>query len=181
MRCFAVGEGGVGKLAYPSRTAELHHEVELVVAIGMSGTEVPAQRAAELIWGYAVGLDLTRRDLQATLKKQGRPWEIGKSFDGSAPLSPIRPVRLSGIVDHGRIWLDVNGQRRQDSDVGNMIWSVDEIIEHLSRFFRLQPGDLIFTGTPAGVGALCPGDVLRAGVDGVGKLSLAVLDPASGR
>jgi fumarylpyruvate hydrolase len=176
----AVAEGRVGKLAYPSGTAELHYEAELVVALGGRGTALAPAHAADLIWGYAVGLDMTRRDLQAALKKQGRPWELGKSFDGSAPLSPIRPVRLSGILERGRIWLDVNGQRRQDSDVGNMIWSVAEIIAHLSRYFQLEPGDLIFTGTPAGVGAVVPGDVLRAGVDGVGSLSLAVGDALLG-
>jgi fumarylpyruvate hydrolase len=177
---FAVAEGQVGKLEYPSRTADLHYEAELVVALGGRGKDVPAQRAAELVWGYAVGLDMTRRDLQSAMKKQGRPWEIGKSFDRSAPISPVRPARLSGIVERGRIWLDVNGQRRQDADISDLIWSVDEIIEHLSRYFQLEAGDLIFTGTPAGVGAVVAGDVMRAGVDGVGSLAVAVTAPSSG-
>jgi fumarylpyruvate hydrolase len=176
----AVPEGTVGKLPYPGETADLQYEVELVVAIGRAGSAVPAQRAAELIWGYAVGIDLTRRDLQAMMKKQGRPWEISKSFDRSAPLSPIRPLGaapggIAAPIQCARIWLEVNGQRRQDSDVAKMIWSVNEIIEHLSRYFALAPGDLIFTGTPAGVAPIRPGDTLRGGCDGVGTLALSVV------
>jgi len=170
----AVAEGTVGRLAYPDRTAALHHEVELVVALGGAARDIGAAQSAATIWGYAVGVDLTRRDRQAEMKKQGRPWEIGKSFDRSAPLSPIRPLRLSGLVERGRIWLDVNGVRRQEDDVGAMIWSVNEIIAHLSGYFDLVPGDLIYTGTPAGVGALEAGDRLRCGVDGVGTLALEI-------
>ena len=169
---FAVPANTVGMLAYPPQTRELQHEVELVIALGRHGAAVSAQQAVELVWGYAVGIDLTRRDLQVALKKQGRPWEIAKSFDRSAPLSPIRAVRDVGAIDAARIWLDINGQRRQDSDVSHMIWGVGEIIEHLSRYFALAPGDLIFSGTPAGVGAIQPSDVLCAAVDGVGQITL---------
>jgi fumarylpyruvate hydrolase len=174
----AVAPGTTASLAYPGQTGDLQYEVELVVALGGRGTNISAGAAAGLVWGYAVGIDLTRRDLQAALKKQGRPWEVSKGFDQSAPVSAVRPVGTSGNLERGRIWLDVNGQRRQDGDLGMMIWGVADIIEHLSRYFALAPGDLIFTGTPAGVGALLPGDVLRAGIDGVGELSLAIGPPA---
>ena len=169
---FAVPANTIGKLAYPPHTRDLQHEVELVIALGRHGAAVSAQQAVELVWGYAVGIDLTRRDLQTALKKQGRPWEIAKSFDRSAPLSAIRTVRDVGAIEGARIWLEVNGQRRQDSEVSQMIWGVGEIIEHLSRYFALAPGDLIFSGTPAGVGAIEPSDVLCAAVDGVGQLTL---------
>ncbi len=158
-----VVEGAVGALAYPRATQNLHHEMELVVAIGRKG-----------IFGYAVGLDITRRDLQSEMKKQGRPWEVGKSFDGSAPIGPIKPVAMTGLVTAGRIWLNVNGEARQASDVSKLIWNVDEIVEHLSAYFELQPGDLIFTGTPEGVGAVKPGDLLEGGVDSVGTIALRV-------
>ena len=169
---FAVPANTVGKLAYPRETQDLQHEVELVIALGRHSAAVSAQQAIELVWGYAVGIDLTRRDLQTALKKQGRPWEIAKAFDRSAPLSPIRTVRDVGAIDAARIWLEVNGQRRQDSNVSQMIWGVGEIIEQLSRYFALAPGDLIFSGTPAGVGAIQPSDVLCAAVDRVGQLTL---------
>jgi fumarylpyruvate hydrolase len=169
-----VAEGRIGELPYPGETASLHHEIELVVAIGARGSRVAAADASKLVWGYAVGLDMTRRDLQAEMKKQGRPWEVGKSFDAAAPISPIRPRSATGIVSSGAIWLDVNGARRQASDVSKLIWSVDETIEHLSRYFELLPGDLIFTGTPEGVGAVKAGDLLEGGVEGVGTLKLRV-------
>jgi len=170
-----VAEGAVGKLAYPGQTADLQYEVELVVALGARGSALRAADAGRLVWGYAVGIDLTRRDLQAEQKKLGRPWDIAKGFDRSAPLSPIRRVGSGGALAAGRIWLDVNGQRRQDGDVAAMIWGVDEIIEHLSQYFELAPGDLIFTGTPAGVGPIIAGDRVRAGIDTVGTLALQVL------
>ncbi len=173
----AVAEGGVGKIAYPARTSDLQHEVELVVAIGRRGAALRPAQSGALIWGYAVGIDLTRRDLQAEQKKLGRPWEIGKGFDQAAPVSAIRPLLPSGRVDSGRIWLEVNGQRRQDGEVAAMIWGVDEIIAELSGYFSLAPGDLIFTGTPAGVGRFDPGDKLRAGIDKVGTIALEVLAP----
>jgi len=158
-----VVEGAVGALPYPRSTQNLHHEMELVVAIGRRG-----------VFGYAVGLDMTRRDLQGEMKKQGRPWEVGKSFDCSAPIGPIKPVAMTGLVTAGRIWLNVNGEARQASDVSKLTWNVDEIVEHLSAYFELQPGDLIFTGTPEGVGAVKQGDLLEGGVDGVGTIALRV-------
>ena len=169
-----VPEGTTGELPYPTETADLHHEIELVVAIGRRGRHIAAADAPGHVWGYAVGLDMTRRDLQGEAKKLGRPWEIGKGFDLSAPISPIRPVARSGEVTAGRIWLKANGAIRQDSDVSKLIWNVAETIEHLSRYFELVPGDLVFTGTPEGVAAVQPGDLMEGGVDGVGTLKLRV-------
>lgn len=169
-----VPEGTIGELPYPTETADLHHEIELVVAIGRRGRHIAAADAPGHVWGYAVGLDMTRRDLQGEAKKLGRPWETGKGFDLSAPISPIRPVARSGEVTAGRIWLKANGAIRQDSDVSKLIWNVAETIEHLSRYFELVPGDLVFTGTPEGVAAVQRGDLLEGGVDGVGTLKLRV-------
>lgn len=169
-----VAEGATGELPYPTATADLHHEIELVVAIGRRGHHIAAADAPGHVWGYAVGLDMTRRDLQSEAKKLGRPWETGKGFDHSAPISPIRPVARSGETSAGRIWLKVNGAIRQDSDVSKLIWNVAETIEHLSRYFELVPGDLIFTGTPEGVAAVQRGDLVEGGVDGVGTLKLRV-------
>lgn len=169
-----IPEGSTGRLPYPGETSDLQYETELVVAIGRGGRSVSGKAATDLVWGYAVGIDLTRRDLQAMMKKQGRPWEIAKSFDHAAPISEIR--RDEGALRSARIWLDVNGQRRQESDVGRMVWNVGEIIEHLSRYFELAPGDLVFTGTPAGVAAIRPGDSLRACVEGVGQLTLEITE-----
>lgn len=171
----AVAEGAVGDLPYPPETSNLHHEIELVVAIGRRGARIPAQAATEHIFGYAVGLDMTRRDLQGEMKKQGRPWEIGKAFDFSAPIGPIQPIARTGPITAGRIWLNVNGAPRQASDVSKLIWSVAETIEHLSKYFELKPGDLIFTGTPEGVGAVGRGDLLEGGVDKVGTLRVRVV------
>ena len=169
---------GTGEMPYPPGTQNLHHEIELVVAIGTGGRRIAAANAAAHIWGYAVGLDMTRRDLQGEAKKLGRPWEIGKGFDFSAPVSSVAPIDRTGEVTRGRIWLEVNGQIRQDSDVSKMIWNVNETIEHLSKYFELAPGDLIFTGTPEGVAAVGPGDILQGGVDGVGALRIQVGPPA---
>jgi fumarylpyruvate hydrolase len=169
-----VPEGSVGELPYPGETADLQHEVELVVAIGRRGARVASADASALIWGYAVGLDMTRRDLQGEMKKQGRPWEIGKGFDHSAPIGPVRALKGAAPITRGRIWLTVNGQPRQDSDISRLIWNVDETIAHLSRYFELRPGDLVFTGTPAGVAAVGPGDLLEGGVDGVGTIRVRV-------
>jgi fumarylpyruvate hydrolase len=155
---------------YPSRTENLHHEVELVVAIGSAGCNITPGHAREYIFGYAVGNDLTRRDLQGAAKKKGWPWDTGKGFDASAPISAIRPASL-GHIEHGRIWLSVNGETRQQSDVSAMIWSVPEIIAELSTLFELKAGDLIYTGTPAGVGPVTPGDRIECGVDGLDNLS----------
>lgn len=163
-----------GTLAYPPQTADLHHEIELVVALGQGGADVPVERALDLVWGYGVGVDLTRRDLQAIAKDAGRPWEWGKAFDDSAPCSPIVPVALTGHPSTGRIWLSVNDQLRQQGDLRELIWPVADIISTISASMRLAPGDLIFTGTPAGVGAISRGDRLSGGVDGVARIDLTI-------
>lgn len=153
-------------IPYPPRTSNLHYEIELVIAIGRGGREIDKDKALEHVFGYAVGNDLTRRDLQAAAKKGGLPWDTSKAFDCSAPLAPIRPASI-GHLTKGRIWLSVNGQLRQESDIAEMIWSVPEVIAELSTLFELKPGDLIFTGTPAGVGALKPGDRIEGGIEGL--------------
>jgi fumarylpyruvate hydrolase len=173
----AVSDGDIGTLPYPSLTANLHHEIELVVAIGKGGKNIAVADALEHIYGYAIGLDMTRRDLQNDMKKQGRPWCIGKGFDDSAPIGPITPAAQAGDMAHmaqAAIWLQVNGQDRQRSRLDQLIWNVAETIAHLSSAWALQPGDLIYTGTPEGVGAVVPGDVLEAGIDGLGSLRLRV-------
>jgi fumarylpyruvate hydrolase len=169
-----VPEGGTGTMPYPSRTADLHHEIELVAAIGKGGRDIPAARAHEHVWGYAVGLDMTRRDLQGEAKKQGRPWEVGKAFDHSAPIGPLRPASATGHYTKGAISLEVNGASRQASDVSLLIWNVAETIEHLSSLFELAPGDLIFTGTPEGVAAVSRGDVLVGRVEGLPELRVRI-------
>ena len=170
-----VNAGDTGQLPYPSLTANLHHEIELVVAIGKGGKNIPAADALSHIYGYAVGLDMTRRDLQNDMKKQGRPWCIGKGFDASAPIGPITPAAQAGDVQHAAIWLQVNGADRQRSTVAQLIWNIAESIEHLSAAWELQPGDLIYTGTPEGVGAVVTGDVLEGGVDGLGSIRLKLV------
>lgn len=170
----AVNDGDIGTLPYPSLTANLHHEIELVVAIGKGGKNIAAADALQHVYGYAIGLDMTRRDLQNDMKKQGRPWCIGKGFDDSAPIGPITPAAQAGDVAQAAIWLQINGQERQCSNVSQLIWSIAETIEHLSNAWTLQPGDLIYTGTPEGVGAVVQGDLLEAGVDGLGTLRLRV-------
>lgn len=166
---------GGGVAAYPPKTQDYHHEVELVIAIGTGGRDIPVEKALEHVFGYAVGFDLTRRDLQAQAKKKGQPWETGKGSDQSAPISEIRPVTAGGHPSQGSIWLKVNGQARQQGDLSQMIWSAAEIIANLSGFFALAPGDLIFTGTPAGVSALKSGDLLSGGIDGVGTLEVRIV------
>ncbi len=170
-----VNEGETGQLPYPTLTANFHHEIELVVAIGKGGKNIQAADALAHIYGYAVGLDMTRRDLQADMKRQGRPWCIGKGFDASAPIGPITPAAQAGEVANAGIWLQVNGADRQRSTVTQLIWNIAETIEHLSAAWELQPGDLIYTGTPEGVGAVVQGDVLEGGVDGLGTLRLSVV------
>jgi fumarylpyruvate hydrolase len=169
-----VAQGETGSAAYPSLTKSLHHEIELVVAIGTGGRNIKAADAQRHIWGYAVGLDLTRRDLQGEMKKQGRPWDIGKAFDQSAPIGPITPAAQAGDVANAEVWLQVNGQDRQRSNVSKLIWNIGETIEHLSAAWELQPGDLIFTGTPEGVAAVAAGDTLVGGVAGLGTLSVRI-------
>ncbi len=169
-----VDAGAMGSMPYPTLTQSLHHEVELVVAIGQGGSDIQAADAAAHIFGYAVGLDMTRRDLQAEMKKQGRPWCIGKAFDHAAPIGPITPVAQAGDVAHALIDLQVNQQARQHSDIGKLIWSIGEIIQHLSAAWQLQTGDLIYTGTPAGVAAVSRGDMLSAHVTGLEPLQLLI-------
>jgi fumarylpyruvate hydrolase len=159
---------------YPSLTKELHHEVELVVALKGGGRNVKAADAEDMIWGYGVGIDLTRRDLQIAARDIKRPWEIGKAFDASAPCGPLRPASATGHPKKGRITLKCNGQIRQDGDLGQMIWNVPEVIEKLSEMVALAPGDLIMTGTPSGVAATVPGDRLECEVEGVGRLAVSI-------
>jgi fumarylpyruvate hydrolase len=169
-----VTEGATGEIEYPTLTANLHHEIELVVAIGTGGRCIKAADAANHIWGYAVGLDMTRRDLQNDMKKQGRPWCIGKAFEQSAPIGPIVPRAVTGELTTGAISLTVNGQMRQSADLKDLIWNVNETIEHLSAAWTLQPGDLIYSGTPAGVAAVVRGDVMEGQVAGLPALRVAV-------
>lgn len=171
-----VDDGAV--VPYPPLTKNLHHEAELVLAIGRPGFEVSEEDAWDLIWGYAVGNDLTRRDLQFEARDKGRPWDWGKSFDNSAVCGPIRKVGEVGHFEKGAIRLSVNGTVRQDADVADLIWSVPEIVSILSRAVRLLPGDLVYTGTPAGVGALVPGDICVIEIDGLGKLTTTIGEPA---
>jgi fumarylpyruvate hydrolase len=169
-----VAQGETGTMAYPSLTKDLHHEVELVVAIGTGGRNIKAADAHKHIYGYAVGLDMTRRDLQGEMKKQGRPWCIGKAFEQSAPIGPITPAAQAGDVANAQILLKVNGQDRQRSNVSKLIWNIGEIIEHVSAAWDLQAGDLIYTGTPEGVAAVGVGDALEGSVTGLGTLSLRI-------
>ena len=164
-----------GRIRYPLATSSLHHEIELVVAIGKAGSNIAAEDANAYVFGYAVGLDMTRRDLQAAAKKQGRPWETSKGFDHSAPIGTIAPAASIGHPTSGAIWLKVNGEVRQRGDLSQLIWKIPEVIAHLSALFTLAPGDLIYTGTPAGVGSVRRGDALEGGIDGVGTLRLSVV------
>ncbi|MFJ4029538.1 fumarylacetoacetate hydrolase family protein [Paenarthrobacter sp. NPDC089989] len=161
-----------GTIAYPPLTTDLHHEVELVVAIGTRASGVTPEEASACIYGYSVGVDLTRRDLQNEAKEMRRPWDWGKAFDQSAPLTPIVPFTQQ--LNQGRIWLAVNGDIRQEANIADMIWSVEEIVSFASQSITLLPGDLIFTGTPAGVGAVHPGDVLSGGVHGVASFAFSI-------
>ena len=164
---------------YPPATANLHHEIELVVAIGRGGAGIAAHAALEHVFGYAAGNDLTRRDLQAAARERGQPWDTAKGFDASAPIAAIRPV-AQGHVTRGRIWLKVNDVLRQESDIDQMLLDVPDIIAQLSRFYELRAGDLIFTGTPAGVGSLKPGDRVEGGIDGLETLRHTIAAAAGG-
>jgi len=167
-----VASGSV--VDYPPRTRDLQHEIELVVAIGKLGSNIQVETAQDHIFGYAVGIDLTRRDLQAQAKASGRPWDAGKNFDQSAPVSAIQTVAAVGHPARGRIWLAVNGQIRQDGDLGELIWSVAESIAEISSYCELAPGDLVYTGSPAGVGPLLPGDKVTGGIEGVGDINIEI-------
>ena len=157
-------------IPFPPRTENLHHEIELVVAIGKAGKNIPVERALDYVYGYAVGNDLTRRDLQSAAKDKGKPWDTAKAFDRSAPITAITPVAGNAHIAKGNIWLKVNGEIRQQGDVSDLIWSIPEVIAELSTLFELAAGDLIYTGTPAGVSALKPGDRIEGGVDGLDTL-----------
>ena len=170
----AVVAGG-GDVTYPSMTSKLQHEVELVVALAHGGANITVDKALACVFGYAVGLDLTRRDLQASAKEKGRPWDMSKGFDQSAPISAIAPAVAVGHPQAGAIWLKVNGELRQNGDLAQMSWKVAEVIANLSQYVTLAPGDLIFTGTPAGVSTIVRGDVLEGGVAGVGELRIELV------
>ncbi len=170
-----VQPGTVGDIPYPPCTENYHHEIELVVAIGKGGADIDVTRALEHVWGYAVGLDMTRRDLQFALRDKGRPWELGKAFDASAPIGPLVSAHAVPAIGQAAIWLTVNGEPRQRSTIGHLIWSVAETIAYLSKYFTLEPGDLIFTGTPEGVGQVKRGDRLSGGIDGLGELSVRIV------
>lgn len=164
-----------GELSYPVATGDFCHEIEMVVALGHGGRNIdPAQVEQHHIWGYAAGLDLTRRDLQQQAKRAGGPWEPAKAFDRSAPCTPLVPAAVCGHPRHGAVWLAVNGIERQRADVSDLLWSVPELVAMLSRSVTLQPGDLVFTGTPVGVGPLQSGDVVSGGVAGIGQFSMTV-------
>jgi len=163
------------QLTYPPQTRNYHHEVELVVALHRGGRDIPAQDALNCVYGYAVGLDMTRRDLQLQARDQGRPWEFGKSFTSSAPIGPIHRAVELGHPTGAEIALSVNGKARQTSDISKLIWSVEECIAYLSRFESIEPGDIIMTGTPEGVGAVVPGDTMRGSIAGLGHIDIEVI------
>lgn len=170
-----IADGTQGKMSYPSKTQNLHFEMELVVALGKGGRDIPVEKASECIFGYALGLDMTRRDLQGEAKKLGRPWEVGKAFDQAGPIGPVHPVSKTGVLEKGAISLEVNGQVKQSSDLDKLIWSIPESISYLSGLFELQAGDLIFTGTPEGVGAVVKGDRMIGKFDGLGQIDVLVV------
>ncbi|MBK3773634.1 fumarylacetoacetate hydrolase family protein [Azospirillum aestuarii] len=161
-------------IPYPPRTANLHHEIELVVAIGTGGRDIPVERALDHVYGYGVGLDMTRRDLQNAAKKEGKPWDMGKGFDQSAPCGTLRRAADIGHPDKGSVTLSVNGEPRQKGDLSDLIWTVSETISYLSGLVELQPGDLIYTGTPEGVGPVVAGDRLEGAVEGVGSIAVTI-------
>jgi fumarylpyruvate hydrolase len=169
-----VPAGETVQVPYPPHTKDYQHEIELVAAIGKAGRDISVERANEHVWGYGVGLDMTRRDLQLALRDKGRPWELGKAFDASAPCSPLVPAERIGHPTRGAVWLQVDGVDRQRSDVAKLIWSIPEVIANLSQYFELQPGDLIFTGTPEGVGKVQRGQTMVGAVEGVGEIRVAI-------
>ena len=164
-----------GEFPYPPHSNDVHHEVELIVALKSGGTNIPLDKALDHVWGYAVCLDMTRRDLQGEAKKQGRPWEIGKAFERSGPVGPLVPVSRTGHLSQGRVELKVNGAVKQEGDLNQMIWKVPEMISYLSEYFELKAGDIIMSGTPSGVGAVVKGDVMEASIEGIGSLTVKVV------
>jgi len=164
-----------GEFPYPPHSSDVHHEAEVAVMLKSGGTNIPVSEALNHVFGYAVSLDMTRRDLQGEQKKMGRPWEIGKAFERSAPVGPVHPASAVGHLDHGAITLSVNGEQRQSGDLNQMIWKVPEMISYLSEYFELAAGDVILSGTPAGVGAVVRGDVMEVTVEGLGSLSVRVV------
>lgn len=164
-----------GTFPYPTQSSDVHHEIEMVVALKKGGTDIAVEDALDHVYGYGVGLDMTRRDLQGDAKKLGRPWEVGKSFEASAPCGPLVPASRIGHPDQGKVELKVNGETRQAGDLNQMLWKVPEMISILSRYFELQPGDVIMSGTPSGVGAIERGDTMVASVEGVGEITVKVV------
>lgn len=170
-----AGKGQMLEFLYPPETLNLHYEIELVTAIGISGSDIPVDKALTHVYGYAVGLDMTRRDLQMKMREMGRPWELGKAFDYSAPIGTLHKSEQVSDIANANIWLKVNGEDKQRSGIQKLIWSVAETISYLSRYFRLEAGDLIYTGTPEGVGPVVKGDVMEGGIDGLGTLTVKVV------
>lgn len=170
-----VAYGEVLELPYPAQTSNYHYEAELVAVIGKSGSDIRIENALDYVWGYAIGLDMTRRDLQIKMREMGPPWEIGKAFDLSAPVGPIHPVSEVGHIEKAGLWLAVNGEMKQKSDVSHLIWSLAETVSYLSKFFRLEPGDVIFTGTPEGVGPVKTSDTMKVGIERLGELTVKVV------
>ena len=164
-----------GEFPYPPKTADVHHEIEMAVMLKSGGTNIPVDKALDHVFGYALSLDMTRRDLQGEQKKMGRPWEIGKAFERSAPIGPIHTVESVGHLDQGRVELKVNGEVKQEGDLNQMIWKVPEMIAYLSDYFEMATGDVILSGTPSGVGPIVKGDVMEMSVEGLGSLSIPVV------
>ncbi|WP_159586837.1 fumarylacetoacetate hydrolase family protein [Chelativorans xinjiangense] len=164
-----------GTFPYPPASNDVHYEIEMMVALKSGGRDIPVERALDCVYGYGVALDMTRRDLQGKAKDMGRPWEVGKAFEASAPCTALVPAATTGHPREGAIWLDLNGERKQTGDLNQMIWKVPEMISYLSGLFTLAPGDIIFSGTPAGVGAVERGDVLKGHIEGIGDLEVRVV------
>ncbi len=164
-----------GEFPYPPKSSDVHHEIEIAVMLKSGGTNIPLERALDHVYGYALALDMTRRDLQGEMKKAGRPWEIGKAFERSAPVGPVHPVSEVGHPDHGRVALTVNGELRQEGDLNQMIWKVPEMISYLSDYFELAAGDVILSGTPSGVAAVEKGDTMDLSVEGLGHMTVKVV------
>lgn len=164
-----------GQFPYPPHTSDVHHEVEVAVMLKSGGENIPLESALDHVYGYALSLDMTRRDLQGEMKKMGRPWEIGKAFERSAPVGPVHPVSEIGHLENGSITLKVNGELRQEGDLNQMIWKVPEMISYLSEYFELAPGDVILSGTPSGVGPVVKGDVMEIAADGLGSMTVTVI------